>query len=524
MKAPLCFCSHPGPCVKQTAGAASRNAGKDYWCCAQWQCHKFAWADQVSTTLSAPGPPCWCGMPTAMVISGTAKNPNRPYWRCASTSSSGCSFFKWETEDWQPPQSPQRTPDFSPGHKCGQCKKPVEVKVVAASNNKGNAGRRYYKCVCCDKFDFLTDAAPTPPPTAQTPGSVEYVVDEITRRQLQELFHIPFGAELGTGRDNRERSTPYDYLHVECAWRVANPQRQKRFKDFCRGCPRGEAVETALWDAQEKLMTSASLRDRPLDHGSNQVLLLHGTKPEHLYDILFEGLDPKVSHKGLFGRGTYLAEDAAKVDQYLTMDAEWRGSKPEHELHQLHKQLYERGVKHGNQVFYALVCRVALGKVLKTKDGKTRNGSSKRVFKDSSKRVSKLAGGATSLLAELGCKIRRFREFVVFEPAAICIEYLVALKRVHHYCTCGEPAAERTVTKQTENFGRAILVCSKPQGDPKNCGFIQMLPQCYCGRSAGIATKRDGEKYYRCGATKDWCDFRDWNGPGGRDPGSKRSR
>ena len=44
---------------------------------------------------------------------------------------------------------------------------------------------------------------------------------------------------------------------------------------------------------------------------------------------------------GLFGKGTYLAEDAAKIDQYLKQDLEWRGNKPDHEL----QKLDEVGVK-----------------------------------------------------------------------------------------------------------------------------------------------------------------------------------
>ena len=49
------------------------------------------------------------------------------------------------------------------------------------------------------------------------------------------------------------------------------------------------------------------------------------------------------SKDGLFGKGTYLAEDAAKIDQYLKQDLEWRSNKPDHEL-------YEVRVKHATYV------------------------------------------------------------------------------------------------------------------------------------------------------------------------------
>ena len=104
------------------------------------------------------------------------------------------------------------------------------------------------------------------------------------------------------------------------------------------------------------------------------------SRPRH--GILFEGLDPHLSKDGLFGKGTYLAEDAAKIDQYLKQDTEWRGNKPDHELHNLHKKLYEVGVKHAAHVYYALVCRAALGAAAITKDGKTCAKTKERIFVD----------------------------------------------------------------------------------------------------------------------------------------------
>ena len=95
--------------------------------------------------------------------------------------------------------------------------------------------------------------------------------------------------------------------------------------------------------------------------------------------------------------------------------------------------------------------------------------------------------------------------FVIFDPAALRIDFLAALKRVRHYCDCGQAAVRRTVTHgQPENFGREILFCGE-----KKCRFIHMLPQCYCGRAAGVGTKMNGEKYFRCGSKRDFCDFKD---------------
>lgn len=49
---------------------------------------------------------------------------------------------------------------------------------------------------------------------------------------------------------------------------------------------------------------------------ANEVLLFHGTKAAAIDAILLEGMDPRVSHPGLFGHGLYFAENASKSDEY----------------------------------------------------------------------------------------------------------------------------------------------------------------------------------------------------------------
>ena len=55
-----------------------------------------------------------------------------------------------------------------------------------------------------------------------------------------------------------------------------------------------------------------------------------------------------------------------KIDQYLKQDLEWRGNKPDHELQKLYGST--------PHVYYALVCRTALGAAAITKDGNTSPG------------------------------------------------------------------------------------------------------------------------------------------------------
>jgi hypothetical protein len=196
----------------------------------------------------------------------------------------------------------------------------------------------------------------------------------------------------------------------------------------------------------------------------------------------------------------------------MTVDAEWRGSAAaaSHPLHALHLQLYARSVKHATRVYYALVCRVALGTPARTRDGLTRLDGGAPLFADAARTT--LAGREHALLAEVGGRVARFREFVVIDPAAVTIEYLVALKRVRHYCSCGVPATVRTVTKSGLNAGRIFLFCGQQQ-DAKTCDFKQMLPVCLCNKSAEVKVKKDGGLYYACGSRRDWCTFTDWHGP-----------
>ncbi len=88
-----------------------------------------------------------------------------------------------------------------------------------------------------------------------------------------------------------------------------------------------------------------------------------------MHGILFEGLDPQRARGGLFGKGTYFAANAAKIDHYSTEDTRWH--EEGQPLHELHKKLFW-GCLHPKRVRYALVCRVQLGQIARPKDGTIR--------------------------------------------------------------------------------------------------------------------------------------------------------
>ena len=206
-----------------------------------------------------------------------------------------------------------------------------------------------------------------------------FLVGEATRRNLQQLFNVPAAdrASLGIGRN----ATPpgyYDYLKVERAWKITPPAATvDDYAGFCRhirahpphavqhawqehqaapqqgrgtyfynpllnltqsSAPRVDAAGgrgTLLkLRAEHVVAVDRLLGERnaagmrllePLQRDINETLLLHGTKPATVTSILARNLDPQLAQSGLFGRGTYFAEHASKIDQYTTVDEEWAG-------------------------------------------------------------------------------------------------------------------------------------------------------------------------------------------------------
>lgn len=145
----------------------------------------------------------------------------------------------------------------------------------------------------------------------------------------------------------------------------------------------------------------------------------------------------------MFGDGNYFADDGAKADQY-TRAADTRFETGSNPLAPMHALLYPDGALPAPGVNYVFLCRVGLGCTIRTKDGKTcldaGVATSDKLFvprKGGGRRqLGEIAGCREpkvpyhSLLAELGGKIARFREMVVFDGARIYPEYLLAYSRV----------------------------------------------------------------------------------------------
>lgn len=494
--------------MSERISRTAENPDRPFYSCRH--CGVFYWKDQVPKNRLPPGPLCECGIHSIAV----EDRSGRTFWKCASNIQP-CTFVLLCSD-----------PNIV---LCQGCGLHVDVQYIVDESD-GNVA--YYDCANCGLFmqldDDVAQAPPLPLPpqiaaqpsnlTENTPGSAQHLASDVDIAYLQKLFHVPSGVNLSKGRD-ASGQTWYDYLDVECAWRVRNPSKSKLYNEFrekVRECSMEEGhVDIVLKPAYEAAATTlAAHAGIELDYDINEMLLLHGTKAEYVYSILFQGLDPNLSTLGLFGRGTYFAEDGAKIDQYLgELDRQFidkkktqRGTR-DYWIAKLHRRLYTYGVDHPNGVHYAFVCRVVMGEPVITKTG-IEDPKFLELFDG-----DRLKSGKHSLLCELGTRIVRYREFVVHQPMAIEIQYLVALKRTRKYCAlCGTQASRRTVTTTTNgNQGRIFLYCDNAGCMAKRHAttsqYIAMLPYCHCGLEAGVKKGRDGiTRYYICKTHA--CEFR----------------
>ena len=264
------------------------------------------------------------------------------------------------------------------------------------------------------------------------------MADAQTLRSLQALLTTD-PSQLGKGKDVQRAYGPYDQLQLACAWKIDHPRNRKKYE---AGVERVQE-EMDLLDRKGKnvvnvpglpVKTAAASRTFGLKQDANESVLLHGTNPSVLLSLLSTGLNERYSGSNAgtaFGDGVYLAEDVGKTDQYVTPDTKYD---PKSDLH---KRLYGRTVRHPGDVFYLLVCRVALGYPIRTQAmgrDATSMDDGQRVFPISFRELANVSGVQPpithhSLIAELGAHIVRYREFVVFHGDYVSPEYLIAYQR-----------------------------------------------------------------------------------------------
>jgi len=233
---------------------------------------------------------------------------------------------------------------------------------------------------------------------------------------------------LGLGRDVEATSTTYSGLQLCAAWTINHKMEQTRY-DLAKQELREHLEGTA------DSFPPVELRPTPwtealgfsLDPGISEALLFHGTKINALPAILNSGLNERFS-SGLFGHGSYLADDAGKADQYCTMDAIKQETK-------LHEALYPGDTQHPGNVYYMLVCRAALGHAAVTLDGQRKRDGDGELWATADRRELGDIPGVDppvahhSLVVETGKAVKRYREIVVFHSDRLVSDYLIAYRR-----------------------------------------------------------------------------------------------
>eukprot|EP00928_Gymnodinium_smaydae_P038930 TRINITY_DN26723_c0_g2_i1.p1 TRINITY_DN26723_c0_g2~~TRINITY_DN26723_c0_g2_i1.p1 ORF type:complete len:449 (-),score=34.26 TRINITY_DN26723_c0_g2_i1:45-1391(-) len=240
------------------------------------------------------------------------------------------------------------------------------------------------------------------------------------------------GRKLGKGADVKMPGH-YDRLCIARAWRLEHPVQWQKYVSS-RSAVFNDMQRLRANDVEEEPGLPTKLSDVQLPGEwvslTNESVLLHGTSPGVLLSILSTGPNERFSGSNAgtaYGDGVYLAEDVGKTDQYSSMDAKIN---PKDELH---KRLYPDG-DHPQKVFYVVVCRVALGHHVCTKEaGKNAKSVTDKlpVFPISFRELAQVPDVSPPVFYHslLGTAFPRFREFVVFHSQNIYPEYVVAYHR-----------------------------------------------------------------------------------------------
>lgn len=244
-------------------------------------------------------------------------------------------------------------------------------------------------------------------------------------RKLCDVLKPESASHLGHGRDCHGWPR-YTRLELRRAWRIWNMglwQKQAVERSQLKDLPKGRLSAMPRVTVRPALVQCTDGLPNPVCKDLNEAFLLHGTKPESVKLILSSGLNERFSG-GLFGHGSYLAEDPAKSDQYATVDQAGTA---------VPKDLYDGD--HPGNVFYIFVCRTLLGWFVQTKDGERSLGSSAQsIWATSGKRELSLIPGTEttfhSLQVEVGDRVLRHREYILTHSERIYPEYLLAYSRL----------------------------------------------------------------------------------------------
>lgn len=214
-------------------------------------------------------------------------------------------------------------------------------------------------------------------------------------RAFEQMLQVPDPENLGDGRDVHDGDwqgfLPGKSLSLAGVWRIENPDMWKTYMGS-QGKMRSELrrlsqAGVSLSTLQTQLSTNLQMiqLDPPLKRELNEVLLCHGTKPEHINTICSNGLDEKFCG-GLYGDGIYFSDNPSKCDQYVGTDVKFKrphaspkparpgrssggaqSGRSRDQVAALHEAIYRDPADHPGKVHYLIVCRVLMGQHVRAK-------------------------------------------------------------------------------------------------------------------------------------------------------------
>ena len=223
--------------------------------------------------------------------------------------------------------------------------------------------------------------------------------------------------------------------HLAAAWRVENfdlfcayKVAQRKVLSFAAKVPvKGDSKARIR---KELYKSAKRLPGKDLEDVCNEVRLLHGTKPALVWQIVQHGMNERfagASAGTAFGDGSYFADDAGKIDQYVVEDPRYDAADA------LHQQLYSSS-RHPGIDFYAFVFRVTLGHSVKysiVPDGQEPcfNPKSRRRELKNIPNTETPTPYHSLMPGALANNSYRYNEYVIFHSDLTYPEYLLAFQR-----------------------------------------------------------------------------------------------
>lgn len=139
--------------------------------------------------------------------------------------------------------------------------------------------------------------------------------DDQTFREIEKLFQDTHDAsQVGYGSD--ARGLIHTNMKIKNIERIENPDTFENYANYRKAMCLKHLRDGQVPSVALKCDRSSGEIYEDLVTEINECYLFHGTIVDNKEAIRRQGLDPRVSGVGLFGRGIYFTDSSTKADQY----------------------------------------------------------------------------------------------------------------------------------------------------------------------------------------------------------------